>query len=100
MPIVRFSEGGEVSVRKDFQMLGYDPKQGGGGVICKWNADELVNTVRLVFMATDKDCTDRGFGKYVNQLEKALESLASKLNIDGASEQFILRFHQHMAYDF
>ena len=98
-PLVRFSANEEMSVNKGCQMLGYDPAQNGCGIISKWNADEFVDTVRLVFMATDKDCTDRGYGKYVNQITKVLESFADKLQIDGHSEQLMVRFHQHIAYD-
>lgn len=98
MPLVRFSSNEEMSVNKGCQMLGYDPAQSGCGIISKWNADEFVDTVRLVFMATDKDCTDRGYGKYVNQIIKVLETFADKLQIDGNNEQLMVRFHQHIAY--
>ncbi|MDP2560114.1 DUF3083 family protein [Psychrobium sp. 1_MG-2023] len=98
-PLVRFSTNEEVSVNKGCQMLGYDPAQSGGGIISKWNPDEFVDTVRLVFMATDNDCTDRGYGKYVNQITKVLETIADKLEVDAQSEQLMVRVHQHIAYD-
>jgi Protein of unknown function (DUF3083) len=98
-PLVRFSSNEETSVNKGCQMLGYDPSQHGCGIISKWNADEFVDTVRLVFMATDQDCTDRGYGKYINQITKVLESFADKLEMDGNTDQLMVRFHQHIAYD-
>lgn len=98
-PLVRFSTNDEMSVNKGCQMLGYDPSKNGCGIISKWDADEFVDTVRLVFMATDQDCTDRGYGKYVNQIVKVLEAFSDKLEMDGNTEQLMVRFHQHIAYD-
>ncbi len=98
-PLIRFSANDESSVNKGCQMIGYDPAQPGCGIISKWHADEFVDTVRLVFMATNNDCTDRGYGRYVNQVTKVLESVADKLQIDGSKEQLMVRFHQHIAFD-
>lgn len=100
VPIVRFSLHDIASRIGELQMLGYNPAQNPCGIISKWDANELVDTVQLVFVATAKNQTEYGFGRFLNQIEQALRLMATELEMEPVKEEVIVRFHQHVAYNF
>ncbi|MBL0709421.1 MAG: DUF3083 family protein [Colwellia sp.] len=100
VPIVRYSIHDIVSRIGELQMLGYNPEQNPCGMVSKWNADELVDDIKLVFVATDKNQTKEGFGQFLNQIEQALRLMATELEMEPSREEVIVRFHQHVAYNF
>ena len=100
VPVVRYSIHEIVSRIGELQMLGYNPEQNPCGIVSKWNANELVDDIQLVFVATNKNKTEHGFGRFLNQIEQALKLMATELAIDPSKEEVIIRFHQHVAYDF
>ena len=99
VPIVRHSLHEIVSKVGELQMLGYNPKQSPCGIVSKWNADELVDNVQLIFVANCHNGEEQNYGKFVNQIEQAMRLLATELEIPTDKDEFILRFHQHVAYN-
>jgi hypothetical protein len=100
VPVVRYSIH-EISSRMgELQMLGYNPEQNPCGIVSKWDASELVDNVQLVFVATDKNQTEHGFGRFLNQIEQAITLMATELEMEPKKEEVIVRFHQHVAYNF
>ena len=100
VPVVRYSIH-EISSRMgELQMLGYNPEQNPCGIVSKWDASELVDNVQLVFVATDKNQTEHGFGRFLNQIEQAITLMATELEMEPQKEEVIVRFHQHVAYNF
>ncbi|MBL4765114.1 MAG: DUF3083 family protein [Colwellia sp.] len=100
VPIVRYSIHEIVSRIGELQILGYNPEQNPCGIISKWDASELVDNVQLVFVATDKNQTEHGFGRFLNQIEQALRLMTTELEMEPSKEEVIVRFHQHVAYNF
>ncbi|PHR84274.1 MAG: hypothetical protein COA59_08425 [Colwellia sp.] len=100
VPIVRYSIHEITSRMGELQMLGYNPEQNPCGIISKWDASELVDNVQLVFVATDKNQTEHGFGRFLNQIEQAIKLMATELEMEPNKEELIVRFHQHVAYNF
>lgn len=100
VPIVRYSLHDIVSRIGELQMLGYNPAQNSCGIISKWDANELVDSIKLVFVATEKNQTTHGFGRFLNQIEQALRLMATELEMELNKEAVIVRFHQHLAYNF
>ena len=100
IPIVRRSVDEVVVANGELQMLGYNPKDTSSGYTCKWSADKLVDKVQLVFVASEQHKTSHGFGKFLNQIEQTLHTLADKLDFIHDKEEMIVRFHQHVAYNF
>lgn len=99
VPIVRHSLHDMISTIGELQMLGYNPDQSQCGVVSKWQADQLVETVQLIFVATKDNQDEHGFGKFVSQIEQALKLLASELEFSPEDDELIVRFHQHIAYN-
>ena len=100
VPVVRYSIHEIVSRIGELQMLGYNPQQNPCGIISKWDANELVDNVKLIFVATDQNQTEYGFGRFLNQIEQALKLMATELEMELDKEEVIVRFHQHLAYNF
>jgi hypothetical protein len=99
VPIVRHSLHEIISKMGELQMLGYNPEQSPCGLVSKWKADELVDNVQLIFVATTEDSKNSGYGKFVNQIEQAMRLLATELEIPTNKDELTLRFHQHVAYN-
>jgi len=98
-PLVRFGIAENSKADKGFQMISFDPENAGDNIDSQWHGDIFSDKVRLVFLASKDDCSDRGYGKFVNQVTKVLEGVATSLNIEPNNEQLMVRFHQHIAYD-
>jgi hypothetical protein len=100
VPIVRYSIHDIVSRIGELQMLGYNPEQNPCGIVSKWDASELVDNVKLIFVATDKNKTEHGFGRFLNQIEQTLKLMATELEMEPIKEEVLVRFHQHVAYNY
>jgi len=100
VPIIRYSIHEIVSRVGELQMLGYNPEQSPCGIVSKWNASELTDNIQLVFVATPENNSEHGFGRFLNQIEQAMQLLAVELEITANKEEMMLRFHQHVAYNF
>lgn len=99
VPIVRYSIHEIVSRVGELQMLGYNPEQSPCGMVSKWNASELTGSVQLVFVATPENNTEHGFGRFLNQIQQAMQLMATELEIKPEKEEIMIRFHQHLAYN-
>lgn len=99
VPIVRHSIHEIVSKLGELQMLGYNPKQSPCGIVSKWQADELVNNIQLIFVATYENGQEQHHAKFVNQIEQAMRLFATELEIPIEKDELTLRFHQHIAYN-
>lgn len=99
VPIVRYSLHEIVSRVGELQMLGYNPEQSPCGIVSKWQADQLVDNVQLIFVATKEDSNDNRYGRFLNQIEQAVKLMAAELEIPTEKEELIVRFHQHIAYN-
>ncbi len=100
VPIVRYSIHEIVSRVGELQMLGYNPEQSPCGIVSKWDASELTDNIQLVFVATPENNSEHGFGRFLNQIEQAIELMAVELEIASSKEEIMIRFHQHVAYNF
>ncbi len=100
VPIVRKTEEELVTTNGELQNLGYNPEHSSCGYTCKWSADKLVDKIQFIFVASKDDRTSHGYGKFLNQVEDTLESLAKKLEFVNDQEQLILRIHQHVGFDY
>ena len=100
IPVIRYSIHEIVSRVGELQILGYNPEFNPCGIVSKWDATELVDDVNLIFVATDKNKTEHGFGQFLNQIEKVVELVSSELNLEPCKDEVIVRFHQHVAYNY
>jgi hypothetical protein len=99
VPIVRQShDDNYIKSTGELLMIGFNPQKNDGGFTTKWAADKLVDTVQLVFLATDSNKTSQGYGRFLNQIEQALYSMTEQLGFIKEKEEILVRFHQHIGY--
>jgi len=95
-PIVRFDENASTIINGDIISLGYNPQNESRDISCQWQGDKLVDTIRLVFFATDFDETHKTYGKFVNQVTQAVNAIADELNWKKDCDYMLMRFNQQL----
>lgn len=98
VPIIRSGEDENVVTSGELLMLSYNPLHTSCGYTCKWNSAKLVDSVQLIFVASEQDKTSHGYGKFVNNIEQALRVFAQKLDVVGEQEEMMVRLHQHVGF--
>mgnify|MGYP000555723179 CR=1 FL=1 len=95
-PIVRFDENAATTVNGDIISLGYNPRHESRDISSQWQGGKLVDTIRLVFFATDFDETHKTYGKFVNQVTQAVATIADELNWKKDQDYMLMRFNQQL----
>lgn len=98
VPIVRKAEDENVIASGELLMLGFNPAHSSCGYTCKWESNKLVDTVQLIFVASDQNKTSHGYGKFVNQIELALRDFSQRLDFVNDKEEMLVRLHQHIGF--
>ncbi|ABE55649.1 conserved hypothetical protein [Shewanella denitrificans OS217] len=97
-PLVRNSKYEKLQTTAESQMIGFDPNAEAPAPITHWDSSKLVDSIKFAIVASKSDVTDEGYGRFMNQVEEALQSFTSSLNLDRERVDMILRFHQHISY--
>jgi len=79
-------------------MLSFDTTSPQAQVFSQWHADQLVDTAHLLLVAGQDDNTEFGYGRFMNQVEQSLRTLAQQLELNKEKQDFTVRFHQHLSY--
>ncbi|KGJ92808.1 DUF3083 family protein [Colwellia psychrerythraea] len=79
-------------------MLSYNPQHTSCGYTCKWNLAKLVDSVQLIFVASELDKSSHGYGKFVNEIELALRAFSKKFDVVAKQEEMMVRLHQHVGF--
>jgi hypothetical protein len=97
-PIIRNS--GNTAEQQDGALikLGYDPKTPKNAFICRFNEDKLADYVQIIFAATEKNIESKGYGKFMESVDKALRAMVKQLQLSPEHDEITVRFHQHLAY--
>ncbi|WOH39485.1 DUF3083 family protein [Thalassotalea fonticola] len=95
-PIVRYDEQARTIINGDIISLGYNPHDEAGEINSEWQGDKLVDTIRLVFFATDVDETHKTYGKFVNQVMQTIGSFADELNWKKDRDYMLMRLNQQL----
>lgn len=98
MPIIRQSDEDFVVPDGELLNLGFNTQAINGLLVSQWDASKLVDTIRLVFIASDHNCTHRGYGRFVNQLSEVLAKLTTQLGYNKEKDAITLRVHQHLMH--
>ncbi|KGJ99679.1 DUF3083 family protein [Thalassotalea sp. ND16A] len=97
-PIVRNSSTKPEQAVGELQMLGFDPQQPKHEFYCSWQDNHLVDYVQIIFAATEQDIKDKGYSKFVDNVDKSLRKMANALDMTPERDEIAVRFHQHLAY--
>ena len=99
-PLVRNSKFEHSDTSNELIRLGFDPARADAPFVSYCSPDKLVESVHFIVVATEADKTEMGFGKFMNRVEAALQSLSDTLQLDGKHQDLTVRFHQHISYMF
>ncbi len=95
-PIVRFDENASTIINGDIISLGYNPHHESRNISSQWQGGKLVDTIRLVFFATDFDETHKTYGKFVNQVTQVVAAIADDLDWKKDHDYMLMRFNQQL----
>lgn len=98
VPIIRQDNEDYVLPQGEIINFGFKPNGSGGLYVSQWDSKNLVDNIKLVFIATNSDTNRRGYGRFVNHLTHVLKELCSALGYAPEKDTITLRFHQHLMY--
>ncbi|NMP17663.1 DUF3083 family protein [Thalassotalea sp. Y01] len=98
IPIIRRDNENYVLPKGELLNLGFKPVGSEGLYVSQWDSKNLVDSIRLVFIASQNDINKYGYGRFVNHLSEAVRQLANELNYSQVKDSIVLRFHQHLMY--
>ncbi|WP_438863449.1 DUF3083 family protein [Neptunicella sp.] len=98
VPIIRHAQEEYFYPQGELLRIGFQPDQLGGSFISQWDSRNMVDSINLVFLASDSDFTSRGYGKFINHLTSALKDMCAELNFCPTRDAITLRFYQHLSY--
>lgn len=97
-PIIRNSGKKPEQIDGELIKLGYDPLEPRNEFTARWDDDKLVDYAQIIFPATAKHIENRGYGKFMESVDKTLRQMAKSLNLNPERDEITVRFHQHLAY--
>lgn len=95
-PFVRYDENEATEIRGELMSVGVNPNNAESRFCVHWEADNLVDTLRFVFIADKSDETHHNYGKFVNQAIAAVRGFADEVNWKKESDDITVRVHQHV----
>ncbi|WOH37340.1 DUF3083 family protein [Thalassotalea fonticola] len=99
VPIIRQDNEDYLLPKGELLYLGFKPVGSGGLFVSQWDSQNLVDTIKLVFIASEININKRGYGRFVNHLTEALKQLSFELGYKPNKDTVMLRFHQHLMYN-
>ena len=97
-PVVRSSKWDQTEQNSELQKVSFNPQCTEPQLLTFCQADKLVDTVHFVIVADTDDNTEFGYGRFMNQVEAALHSFASALQLVPERQDLMVRFYQHISY--
>lgn len=97
-PLVRNRQLDKPRQSPELTMLSFDTSSPQAQVYSQWLAEQLVDTAHLLLIASQDDNTEFGYGRFMNQVEQSLRTLAQLLGLQPEKQDFTVRFHQHLSY--
>ena len=97
-PFVRRTPQVSTKVDGEIIKLGFNPFEPANEFQFIYDGSKLVDSIRVIFVATKADKTSHGYGKFLNQVELALKAAAARLDYVNEKEELVIRVHQHLGY--
>jgi hypothetical protein len=100
MPIVRNSKIDRNEGNAELQKLSFDIESSQQQIKCFYQKDKLVEALNFVIVATEQDKHAMGYGRFMNQVERAIRALCDEFEINKQRQDLSVRFFQHISYPF
>jgi hypothetical protein len=99
-PIVRNSNIDNAQSNSELQKLTFDCTSEQVQIQQFWNADTLVDVLHFVIAAAEKDKHDIGYGRFMNQVQSAINEVTDELAFNPTRQDLRVRFYQHINYQY
>lgn len=96
-PLIRSRKVDICESNQELQKISFDTSSPSKPVIF-WEEDKLVESLNFIFVASDDDNTQWGYGRFVNRIQSALTLLAKEIGVQPDNDDVIVRFYQHISY--
>ncbi|MEI5638604.1 MULTISPECIES: DUF3083 family protein [unclassified Pseudoalteromonas] len=100
LPIVRSAKIDKTDTNRELQKLSFDTGSGENQIYSLFDDANLVDTIRFVVVANDKDKKDMGYGRFMNHVESVIKRFVSELPVNIEKQDVNVRFFQHISYDY
>lgn len=100
IPIIRNSKIDKTQENSELQKLSFDTEDESTQLTIFFDGTKLVETLHFVIVASQKDKHEMGYGRFMNQVEKAIHVLCSELAINKERQDLLVRFFQHISYPY
>ena len=80
--------------------MSFDTGSGENQIYSLFDDANLVDTIRFVVVANDKDKKDMGYGRFMNHVESVIKRFVSELPVNIEKQDVNVRFFQHISYDY
>lgn len=100
VPIVRNRKIDKNEGNVELQKLSFDVESDEPQTKVFYQAAALEETLHFVIVAAHKDKHPSGYGRFMNQVEKAIRTLCDDLPINRQGQDLLVRFYQHISYLF
>lgn len=98
-PVVRNGLADDVVEDAELVKLSYNPFEPSHKFSYLVSPECLVDSVKCIIIATSEHKTNKGYGKFLNQVQLSLRSFAQKLDYVQNREEIVVRLHQHIGYN-
>lgn len=99
-PIVRNSQIDRNEGNAELQKISFDMNEEANQIHVYFDAEKMVESLHFVIVATDKHNLEMGYGRFMNQVEKAIHAMCSTLAINKERQDLSVRFFQHISYPY
>ena len=99
-PLIRHSKIDKDDGNAELQKLSFDVESNQAQNKCFYDADRLEETLHFVVVADEQDKQSKGYGRFMNQVEKAINNMCNELPINKERQALSVRFYQHISYPF
>ena len=99
-PLIRHSKIDKDDGNSELQKLSFDVESEKPQNKCYYQANKLEETLHFVVVASAQDKQASGYGKFMNQVEKAINGFCDELPINKERQALAVRFYQHISYPY
>ena len=100
LPIAVSSLSIEKTSNEELQKISFDIEDSTAQIKVFFEADKLVETLHFVIVAAEHNKHEIGYGRFMNQVEKAIHGLCEELAINKQRQDLSVRFFQHISYPY
>ena len=94
-PFVRYDQSEGEEIRGELISILVNPDNADSRFFAHWDGDNLVDTLRFIYIADESDEKNNNYGTFVNQVIDAVKKFADDVAWKKEADDITVRVHQH-----